>query len=190
MQIKTGTAAVTNGSNTVIASAGVDWSGVTTMCSFSLDGVRGAPVYGITAIAFVGGHWQLTLASPYGQTTNAAAAYVIQKDFHTLTVDGEDFHVPIYSAGDTQTLEIENRARLEMVSAMSALAARPAAPTRLTSIAALEAFDPTPLTFGDLIFVTSNDMTSIYEYQNGVPAAGDHYVSGSTTTRYRQTGGS
>jgi hypothetical protein len=55
--------------------------------------------------------------------------------------------------------------------------------------AALEAFDPTPLTFDDLIFITNNDMTSIYQYQNGAPESGDHSVAGSSTTRYRQTSG-
>jgi hypothetical protein len=187
MQIKTGTAAVTNGSNIVIASAGVDWSGVTTMSAFSIDGVRGAPVYGITNVQLVSGRWHLTLASLYGEIDNAAAAYVIQKDFLTVVIDGVSYYLPIYSPGDSQTLEIETRARIVMASIFSALAARPAALRRFDSIAALSAFDSTPLIFGDLLFVTNNDMTSLYQFQNGAPASGDHSVSGSTTTRYRQT---
>jgi len=120
-QIKSGTAAVTNGSNIVTAAAGVDWSAATAMSYFSIDGVRGAPVYAINSRAFVSGAWRLTLATNYGETSNPTAAYLIQKDFLTFSIDGADFSIPIFGPGDTQTLELWNRGVAVIIAALTAV---------------------------------------------------------------------
>ena len=91
MQIKTGTASVTNGSNRVIF-ATADLSAATLQAFFSLDAVIGAPLYPIIDIqkpAAAGGSWtnsasskwEMFLAVNYAQATNATAAFLIQKDF-------------------------------------------------------------------------------------------------------------
>jgi hypothetical protein len=125
MQIKTGTAAVTNGSPTVVAPAGVDWSAATSNSFFSLDAVRGAPLYAINSRALVAGAWQLTLATPYGEVTNLTAAYLIQKDFITFAADALIFYFAIFEAGDTQTLPLINRNTASLTAALSALRDRP-----------------------------------------------------------------
>lgn len=196
MQIKTGTASVTNGSNRVIF-ATADLSAITLQAIFSLDAVLGAPPYSIVDIRkpaaspaawtnSASGLWEVFLAVNYAQGTNAATAFLVQKDFLTVQVGARTFYLATFEVTDTQTLPLMNRNTTTLAAIIAALQGLT---PRLASLAALEAFDASALNFGDLLFVTNNDMTSIYQYQNGAPASGDHPVAGSTTTRYRQTGG-
>jgi hypothetical protein len=193
-QIKTGTAEVTNGSNLVVSSTGVSWTGVTPNNSvFSLDFVRGAPLYPIIAVELIGevdGLWRLTLAVPYNEATDAAAAYLIQKDFVSLSVDDETFYLPIFEVSDTQTLPIFNRAMTTILAAMSKLAARKQV-RQIASLTALAAYDTTFMEAGEFIFVTdpAYDATSIYQLQAGAPAGSDKVVAGNPAMRFRQTGG-
>ena len=119
MQIKTGTASVTNGSNRVIF-ATADLSAITLSALFSLDAVIGAPIYSIVDVRkpaasgtawtnSASGLWEIFLAVNYAQTNNAAAVFLIQKDFLTDTVDGVNFDFATFEVTDTQTLALYNR---------------------------------------------------------------------------------
>jgi hypothetical protein len=196
MQIKTGTASVTNGNNRVIF-ATADLSGITLQAIFSLDAILGAPTYSIVDVRkpaasptawtnSASGLWEIFLSVNYAQATNPTAAFLVQKDFISVPVGARTFYPATFEVTDTQTLPLTNRNTTTLAAIVAALQV---VTPRLTSLAALEAFDASALNFGDLLFVTNNDMTSIYQYQNGAPASGDHPVSGSSTTRYRQTGG-
>jgi len=114
MQIQDGTASITNGSNRVIANSDVDtW--IDAQTSFN----AGAPVlfsplgqtevpYQVTSVTdpstSASGFWELTLATNYAGATNSAASYAIHIDF-TPTA-----HLPLFSAGDSQTAQLLSRA--------------------------------------------------------------------------------
>ena len=105
MQVKTGispntTCAVTNGSPTVTAAAGSDWSQVGPTSQFTVPG--SFVIYFVSTCALVGGVWTITLTVNYSGTTNAAQSYVIQKDFDANGA-------PIFAAGDTEILALLNR---------------------------------------------------------------------------------
>lgn len=142
MQIKTGTASVTNGSNRVIF-ATADLTGLTLRALFSLDRVVGAPVYPIVDIqkpAAASGAWtnsasnlwEVFLAVPYAQPNNAAAAFLLQKDFQDVFIAGTatEFYIAQFEVTDTQTLALIN---LNFVAVVNALAAIQAAPKLLFS---------------------------------------------------------
>ncbi len=104
MQIQSGTASVINGSNNVIAGAGVDWSAATANCLFV---VPGGVLYTIAATVAPGvsmsGFWELNLSVPYEGTTNAATVYAIAKDFMPT------WGFAIIDPGDIETAQLINR---------------------------------------------------------------------------------
>jgi hypothetical protein len=135
MQIKTGTASVTNGSNRVIF-ASADLSAITFQALFGLDQILGAPIYSIVDIqkpalaagpwdVSVSGLWEIFLAVPYAQVTNPAAAFLVQKDFLTLTVDSQNFYICQFESGDTQTLPLLSRNNVTWANWAAAMATRP-----------------------------------------------------------------
>ena len=136
MQIKTGTASVTNGSNRVIF-ATADLSGITTLQPvFSLDAVIGAPVYSIVDVqkpaAAAGdwtnsasGLWEVFLAVNYAQATNAAAKFLLHKDFETVQIGDTKFDFALFEPTDTQTLPLINRNTIMNVNFLRAVLERP-----------------------------------------------------------------
>ena len=146
MQIKSGSASVTNGSNIVTAAAGVDWSLATSSSFFSIDLVVGAPLYPINSRALVGGVWKLTLGIPYAEATNAAAAYLIQKDFLSITIDTITYHIPIFESGDTQTLPLYDRAMAVIIAIAIALRDR----SVTTTATSIRLWNPDQSAFFDL----------------------------------------
>jgi len=113
MQIFSGSVSVTTGNNNVIGSTDADWTDVQTAlgigspCLFSVVGQPEIP-YPITSVtppsSSTSGNWELTLVTNYEGETNAAAPYVIHKDFTPK------MGLPLFSAGDSQTAQIINRA--------------------------------------------------------------------------------
>jgi hypothetical protein len=135
MQIKTGTASVTNGTNRVIF-ASADLSAITLQAIFSLDAILGAPLYSIIDVQkpaasptawtnSASGLWEIFLAVNYAQATNAAAAFLIHKDFQTDTVDGVNFDFATFEVTDTQTLPLLNRNTITLVNWARAIRTRP-----------------------------------------------------------------
>jgi hypothetical protein len=131
------TVSVTNGSNRVISSAGADWSEINLKSYFGLDAAgvglydsivdvqKPAAAPGSWANS-ASGKWELFLAVNYAGATDAAAAFFIQRDFLTLTISDQDYHIPIPSPGDTQTVEIWQRSTIQLIAAITALQNRPA----------------------------------------------------------------
>lgn len=194
------TVQVTNGLNRVISSADADWSQVTLQSFFGKD-ASGAPLYlsivdiqkpaAATSIGYppaansASGRWEIFLAVPYAQPDDAAMAYYIHKDFFPNGT-------PAWAPGDTQFVPIQNRTNAIIDSLVGSGAGAGSIGNRqFDSTSDLEAASVIDLglSIGDLLFVTHDDSTSIYQYQTGAPAGGDHPVAGSSTTRYRQTGG-
>lgn len=100
MQITTGTCSVTNGSATVIASDGNDWSDASVGDLFFVTGVEGVNYFigAVTPPETSGsGFWELSLTAPYAGTTAAGVEYAIS--IHFTTVLG----LPIPQAGDRRT---------------------------------------------------------------------------------------
>lgn len=106
MQIRTGSASVTNASATIVASDGNDWTAATVGSLFSVPG-DGGVLYTIGAITGPGlsdsGFWELEISAPYAGATNAAAAYAITKDFTPA------YGFPLIYRGDTDTAALINR---------------------------------------------------------------------------------
>lgn len=134
MQIKTGTASVTNGSPRVIF-ATADLSAITLQALFSLDAVIGAPLYPIVDIQkpaasgtawtnSASGLWEIFLSVNYAQTTNAAAAFLVQKDFETVEIDGVKYGFALFEPTDTQTLPLINRNTITNVNFLRAVLTR------------------------------------------------------------------
>ena len=135
MQIKTGTASVTNGSNRVIL-ATADLSAITLSALFSLDAVIGAPVYSIVDVQkpaasptawtnSASGLWEIFLSVNYAQVTNATARFLVQKDFETVELDGVKFDFALFEPTDTQTLPLINRNTMTNVNFLRAVLTRP-----------------------------------------------------------------
>lgn len=106
MQIRTGTAAVTQGSATVVASAENDWSLAAAGALFGVQGAVGVP-YSITAVrgpgVSISGRWEIDLAAPYGGTTDPAAPYAIVTDF------SPNLGIPLPNYGDVNLAQIISR---------------------------------------------------------------------------------
>lgn len=100
MQLKADTASVTNGSNQVIASADLDWSAAAPGSWFKVVGSN--VDYTVAAVAFSDGRWRLTLSGNYAGATNAAADYLIQKDF-------DENGTPIFDVSDVVDKTLLNR---------------------------------------------------------------------------------
>jgi hypothetical protein len=102
-QVQTGSVAVTNESNRVIASAGNDWSGVAVNHWFSVVG-SGEVYYVISSVTdpahSASGKWEITLGANYAGITNLVAPYNIVIDFSPV------HHLPIPYPGDTQTAQM------------------------------------------------------------------------------------
>src|SRR4051812_30991868 len=131
MQIKTGTASVTNGSNRVIFSS-ADLFGVTLRALFSLNRVVGAPVYPIVDIQkpaaasgswtnSASGLWEIFLSVNYAQATNAVSAFLLKKDFLDIVIFGTatKYYVAQFEDTDTQTLALINLNQVAMVNALN-----------------------------------------------------------------------
>lgn len=109
MQIQTGTCSVTNGSATVIASAGNDWSAAAPNSLFSVPspGTTGV-LYTIAAVTTPGasgsGRWELSLSAPYAGLSSDGVAYEIAKDFTP------NYSLPLLFFGDTDTAALISRA--------------------------------------------------------------------------------
>ncbi len=111
-QIQTGTASVVNGDETVIASAGNDWSDAQIALSFgtpvlfSVQGDTEVPYQVVTCTPpnlSASGFWELELTSAYLGLTQTAVPYIIHKDFTN------NLQLPIISPGDTQTAQLQAR---------------------------------------------------------------------------------
>jgi hypothetical protein len=135
MQIKTGTASVTNGSNRVIFST-ADLSAITLQAIFSLDAVIGAPIYSIVDVRkpaaspaawtnSASGLWEIFLAVNYAQATNATAAFLVHKDFETVEIAGVKYDFALFEVTDTQTLPLINRNTVTLANFLRAILARP-----------------------------------------------------------------
>ncbi len=137
MQIKTGTASVTNGSNRVIF-ATADLSAITLRALFSLDRVVGAPVYPIVDVRkpaasgtawtnSASGLWEVFLAVPYAQPTNAATAFLIQKDFLDIVIFGTvtKYYIAQFEVTDTQTMPLINLNFAAVVNAFASVQTAP-----------------------------------------------------------------
>lgn len=112
MQISDGSADVTNGSATVVASPNTDWSDAQVALQqgspvyFSLIGATEIPVQVIAATQpaiSASGNWELTLVEPWIGATLLAQPYMIHKDFTP------NAGLAIPSAGDTQWAQMYAR---------------------------------------------------------------------------------
>jgi hypothetical protein len=105
-QIQSGSVAVVNGNNKVIASAGNDWSQAIVNGFFSVVGT-GEVLYTIASITdpahSTSGYWEITLSGNYAGVTNATAAYMIHHDFTVRK------NFPILNPGDVNTAQIVAR---------------------------------------------------------------------------------
>lgn len=112
MQVQDGTADVTNGSATVVASPSTDWSDAQVAlqqgspCFFSLVGTTEIPVQVLAATSPAissSGNWELTLVEPWAGDTLLAQLYMIHKDFTP------NAGLAIPSAGDKQWAQMYAR---------------------------------------------------------------------------------
>jgi hypothetical protein len=107
-QIQQGTAAASNGSANVVASAGVDWSSVTTSSQFSFVG---SPlVYQVASKTAPGsstsGNWELNVVGVINEDSDPAGSSLP----YTIHVDFDELGVPIFTPGDVQTAQLLNYA--------------------------------------------------------------------------------
>jgi hypothetical protein len=112
-QISAGTAKVTNGSASVVASANADWGdalvalGQGSPVYFSLVGPTEIPRQVITLTTpnvSTSGNWELTLQAAWSGTTQLAALYIIHKDFTA------NLQLPLFSPNDKQVGQLLSRA--------------------------------------------------------------------------------
>lgn len=124
MQIRTGSADVTNGSATVVASTGNDWTDAQVGSLFSITGTSATGVlYTVAAItnpaSSGSGKWELTLSAPYAGTTATGQPYQITRDFTPL------LSLPLIYRGDTDTAALINRAFALLDQAITGVSAVP-----------------------------------------------------------------
>lgn len=161
MQIRTGTASVTNGSQTVVASVGNDWTQAAPNCLFSVPALDGSSVLYTVATTTDPAHsgsgkWELTLSANYAGDTNAAAGYAITKDFSPT------LGLALISYGDTDTAILVNRNLLRLEGAINALVTAGNAPPFLGSFAGFTAADAGGGTHVDSVITTGLEAGILY----------------------------